>query len=93
MTTDYKEYSKIKKDFFKKHSLKKVDTSSMNEYGTYHKEYICEDGAIFYEVMEPEYCRQVVEFKGVPIEVEAKLFRTEYWSSDNVQSKYCYEKF
>lgn len=93
MTVDYKEYDKTRKEFFKKHTLDRVETSSMNEYGVYHKEYICEDGAIFYEVMGPEYCRQVIEFRGIPIEVEAKLFRTEYWSSDDAQSKYYYEKF
>ena len=95
MTVDYKEYTKDLQDFIKKHGKQgwEVQTSPMDEYGYYHKEYICNDGAIFYEVMGPEYCKQKVTVKMVEVEVEIKLFRTEYWSSDNASSKFYYEKF
>lgn len=93
MTTNYDEYTKTKQAFLKKHRLDRVDTSSMDEYGTYHKEYICEDGGIFYEVMSPSYEKATVTVKGVAVEVEVKLFKTEYWNSDNAQSKFYYEKY
>lgn len=91
--TNNKEYEYEKYGFLRKHELKDVITSQMDEYGVYHKEYICEDGAIWYEVMSPVYEKDTVEIKRVQVEVEVKMLRTEYWSSDNAESKFYYEKF
>lgn len=92
---DYKEYQADLQKFLRKHGTKgwEVQTSLMDQYGVYHKEYICADGGIFYEVNGPEYAKETITVKMVTVEVEIKLFRTEYWSSDNASSKYHYEKF
>lgn len=94
MTVDIKIYDKEKREFFQKHDNDfSCDTSSMDEYGCYHKEYVFEDGAVWYEVMSPEYADYEVEVKLVKIHETIKMFRTEFWSSDNSSSKYYYEKF
>lgn len=97
MTVNYEEYGNAKHDFIKKHGNGewKVETSPMDEYGRYHKEYIFDDGAIWYEIMSPEYFKQEVEVAHtmVKVTVEIKMFRTEFWNSDNAQSKFYYEKF
>lgn len=97
MTVDYKEYMENKQEFIRKHGSGdwKVETSPMDEYGRYHKEYIFDDGAIWYEIMSPEWFKQKVEVAHtlVTVEVEVKMFRTEFWNSDNAQSKFYYEKF
>lgn len=91
---DYKEYSSNKQAFLERHNYEyRIETSSMNEYGVYHKEYICDDGAIFYEVMGPVYEKVTTEVHKVTITVDVKLFRTEYYSSDDAESKYYYERF
>ena len=80
--------------FFKKHKNDfEVQTSPMDECGVYHKEYVFTDGAIWYEVMSPEYVKQEVEIKLCKVTVEVKMFRTEFWSSDDSVSKFYYEKF
>ena len=64
MTVKFNEYNDDKNNFFKKHDYNfKCDTSSMDEYGHYHKEYVFEDGAIWYEAMSPEYVDYEVEVK------------------------------
>lgn len=99
MTVDYRTYDNEKQSFIKKHSQTnwKIETSSMDEYGRYHKEYVFEDGAIWYEVMSPEWFKMDVEveinFCKVKRTIEVKMFRTEFWSTDDSHSKYYYEEF
>lgn len=98
MTVKYEEYIQDKQAFFNKHDNEfTIQTSSMDEYSRYHKEYIFDDGAIWYESYSPEWFTQTVEVdvKGVAIktDVEVKLFRTEFWNTDNSSSKYYYEKY
>lgn len=94
MTVKFNEYNEDKNSFFKKHNYNfKCDTSSMDEYGRYHKEYVFEDGAVWYEVMSPTWQNVEVEVKLVKVVVKVKLLSTEFWSSDNASSKYYYEKF
>ena len=90
----YHEYSLEKRGFFERHDYDyQVETSPMDEYGVYHKEYICSDGAIWYERMSPEWVSETVEIKHATVKVEVKMFRTEFWSTDNAESKYYYEQF
>lgn len=98
MTVNYKTYDLIKTKFFRKHKHDfKIETSQMDSYGRYHKEYIFKDGAIWYE----SYSRveEVVETTTRIHEVEVKLentvefFRTEFWSTDDAESGYYYELF
>ena len=94
MTVTATRYRYERDMFFKKHKNDfELQTSPMDEYGTYHKEYVFTDGAIWYEVMSPEYVTQEVEVKLCKVTVEIKMFRTEFWSSDNASSKFYYEKF
>ncbi len=93
MVVTTKEYNKDKRDFLNRHGDFTVHTSSLDEYNSYHKEYVCEDGAVFYEVNGPEYVTIPVTVNLVDLDIEVELFRTEYWSSDNAKSKFCYEKY
>ena len=94
MTVSYKEYNEMKKNFFEKHDFDfKTNTSSLDEYNRYHKEYIFADGAMWYEVMSPEWEEVEAEVKYVKVKVSVKLFRTEFWSSDDATSRYYYEKY
>lgn len=91
---DYEKYSSDKKAFLEAHDYEyRVVTSPMDKYGTYHKEYVAEDGAIFYEIISQPAETVTVEIHKVTISVPVKFLRTEYWSSDDSSSKYYYEKF
>lgn len=91
------EYEKIKVAFLKKHKLDSVETSPMDEYGRYHKTYLCEDGQSWIEVNEPIYEKAIAETEihGVKIKLEQdiKFFRSEGWSTLDANSIYGYEKF
>lgn len=94
MTTTYNDYIEVKKAFFKKHNNEfTTHTSSLDEYNGYHKEYVFEDGAIWYEVNSIEYVEYEVEVKMVKIKEQAKMLRTEFWSSDDARSSYYYERY
>lgn len=94
MTVSYKEYNEDKKRFFKKHKNDfQCETSPMDGYGRYYKVYSFADGAQWYENMSPTYETAEVEIKMVTVKVEVKMFRTEYYSTDDSTSKYYYEKF
>lgn len=94
MTVTDVRYRYEREMFFRKHNCDfEVQTSQMDEYGMYHKEYIFADGAIWYEVMSPEYVKEEVNIKLCKVTVEVKMFRTEFWSSDDSVSKFYYEKF
>lgn len=88
-----KQYEEQKHAFLHKHDDWQVETSPMDSDGKYHKEYICTDGAIWYEIMRPVYETAEVTVKGVKVSVNVKLFETEGWSSDNAASIFYYEKF
>ena len=94
MTVKYAEYNAEKMEFFNNHKNDfKCDTSSMDQYGRYWKTYVFEDGAIWYEALSTEYIQQEIEVKCCKVNVEIKMFRTEFWSTDDSKSKYYYEKF
>ena len=94
MTVNYKEYEELRKRFFEKHNYDyRIETSVMDEYGNYHKEYIFEDDAIWYESYKHTYEKVEVEIKKVKVNVEVKLFCTEFWNTEDSKSKYFYEKF
>ena len=94
MTVKFNEYNDDKNNFFKKHDYNfECDTSPMDKYGRYHKEYVFEDGAVWYEAMSPDCIAYEVEVKMVKICETVKMLRTEFWSSDNASSKYYYERF
>lgn len=87
------EYAKEKISFLHRHNDWKVETSPMDEYGTYHKTYTCEDGAVWNEVIRPIWDSIYTEVRKVKVNIGIKLLETEGWNTDNAQSIYCYEKF
>lgn len=94
MTVTYKEYTEDKKNFFETHDYDFTTfTSQMDQYGRYYKTYNFADGAQWTEEMGPETVKKEIEVMKAKVEVEVKMFRTEYYSSDNASSKRYYEKF
>ena len=92
------EFYEMKSNFFKSHKgLETVSTSSMDEYGRYHKEYIASDGAMLYEVngpvwMDVEFTADVAGVTIRKIE-KMKFFQIEAWSSVNAHSEFYIEKW
>lgn len=93
-TATAQEYFDEKKAFFKKHHNDfTVDTSSMDEYDRWYKDYIFSDGAQWHECYSPVYEDGVALVKGVEIQIKGiKLLRTEYYSTE-AGSRYTYEKY
>ena len=93
MNTNYDTFWREKKDFCQNHdSDYTVCTSPMDEYGRWHKTYLFTDGAVWSELMTPEFETAYTEVHGVRVEVEVKMLKTEYWSTEQ-GSKYYWEKF
>lgn len=89
MIVPYSEYEKIKSAFFKKHKgLMKVNTSSLQN-GAYHKEYIASDGGVFFEVNSVEYVETVINLAKISV----KMFKTEFFNTDNSKSFLCYQSY
>ena len=90
---NYNEYMDAKRAFFKKHKgYTDVYTSSMDQYSRYSKIYTCDDNAQWTEEMSYETETVEIEVKGVRITTEVKLFRTEFYNTDNAESAFYYEK-
>ena len=85
------EYEEMKKSFFRRHKRDfQIDTrGSFAE--KYYKTYVFEDGAIWYEVMMRIYEGAEAEVHGIKIPVEVELTQTEFWSSDDSESRYYFE--
>ena len=93
-TVNYQEYTTLKDAFFKKHNYDfRIEISPMDEYGHYHKDYVFDDCAVWYEDMCPTFEQATVEIKKVNVNVEVKMLRTEFYSTDDATSHYYYEKF
>ena len=89
----YIEYEGEKLGFIGKHLKKsdyRIDTSPM-ENNCYHKEYVFEHGAVWYEVIFLIEEEIVVEVHGIRCVVTVKFNKTEYWSTDDGKSKFIYE--
>lgn len=87
----FDEYENDKKEFFRKHKNDFRCETSNGSAEYYNKTYVFDDGAIWYEVMRKVYENIKVEIYYISIPVEVELFQTEYWSSDNADSKVYYE--
>lgn len=86
-------YYKEQRDFFAKHGGSfTCSTSPLDEYDCYHKTYVFEDGAVWYETMSPVFETAYAEVYGIKYPVEVKLLRTEYWSNE-FGSRYHYDKY
>lgn len=87
-----KEYAQKKIDFLHEAGDWRVETSPMDEYGTYVKTYICNNGNVLTEVNRPVYETVDVVVKGVKVQTQVKLFESEMFSN-KFSSVYTYEKF
>lgn len=87
---NYETWTNDKINWMKKHDHEyRILTSSLDENGTYSKNYVSLDGrGEFCEVSRPVY--ETVEVKGVKVRV--KLLEVEYWT-ESEGSKYYYEAF
>lgn len=87
----YDEYEYDKKMFFRKHynDFQCETRGSSAEY--YIKTYTFVDNAVWYEIMQKKIVEQELEINYCHIKVDIELLETEYWNSDNSDSKYYYE--
>ena len=93
-SVDYKTYNKEKKNFMEAHNYNyRIETSPMDSTGTYHKDYLFEDGAQWHEVMRPTFETAEVEIKKVKCQVVVKMLETEYYNTETGTSSYYYERF
>lgn len=98
MTVDYRTYNDSKTKFFRKHKNDyHTETSAIDQYGTWHKEYTFSDGAVWYERYSSEseevQLTGVAHLIGISETKIIKLFKTEFWNTDEAASKFLYEKF
>ena len=88
-----KEYEKEKVEFLHSHKDWNVITSPMDENGKYHKEYVCDNGDIWFEICKPYEDTVETEINRCKLNVDVTLFETEFWSTSDSVSKFYYEPF
>lgn len=94
MTKDYESYAGEKQGFFTKHHNHYIlNVSDRDEYNYYYKEYYFDDGSMWYEIKGPVIERVKCRVHGLQIETDVKLYRTQYWSTDNTIFQCYYEKY
>lgn len=86
-------YGIHKSEFLLRHGDFKIITSGLDDAQRYRKAYVCEDDAVWTEINGPEDVTEEVYVKGVPVLVTVKLFRTEFWSTDDSRSRYTYSNY
>ena len=94
MIVKYDEYIHDRELFFKtkhKSDFRLENTGSSAEY--YRKTYSFEDGAVWYEVSRKIYEEKEIEVYLCSTRVTVELLETEYWNSDNADSKKYYENW
>lgn len=92
MTYDENIYKQIKDEFMAKHTCeRKVYTSPLVD-NKYHKDYCYSDGANWSEITELVEEVVVVVVHSIRTKVTVKLWKTEYFSTDDSKSRYYYEK-
>lgn len=89
----YDEYNSDKIAFFKRHDndfeLQTEGTSA--EY--YRKTYSFSDEAVWYEVSRKVYIPIEQKVRLVDVKIDVELLETEYYNSQESESKYYYEKW
>ena len=87
----FSEMDEDKKRFFHKHDNDFTIETSGNSAEYYRKTYSFVDGSNWYEVSRKVFIKTQLEHYKCLIEVE--LLETEYWSSDDSESKYYYSSW
>lgn len=92
-TVTYNEYNEAKMSFFDRHDhTYKTSTSPMID-DVWHKEYVFEDGAIWYERYEHVYIPVTVDVMRCKVDVEVEMLKNEFWSTDNSKSREVYSQW
>lgn len=88
---DEHQYDEYKRRFFSKHNndFQCETEGSSAEY--YHKTYVFADGATRYEVMQKKTVVAQAHYLNVEFPAEVEVMETEFWSSDDSESKYWYQ--
>lgn len=92
MTYEENIYNQMKSDFMNKHKgALKIYTKPL-EYNRYYKDYCFQDGATWSEISW--LVEEVVEvmIRNIKTRVSVKLWKVEYFSTDDSKSRYYYEK-
>lgn len=96
MLVNYQEYEKFKLEFLQSHDndFKIVEHPSQSSVSAYCKEYVCTDGAIFYEIIELDatYNMQVGNTPLGAITTLVSCTMIEGWSTNDSISRVYYEK-
>ena len=93
MTVSYELYNTEKAEFFKKHDFDYTLHTSESVNGCYHKEYAFEDGAVFFESMAKVVESHTIEAHGIKTTVNVDYMRTEYWTTDDANTKAVFENW
>lgn len=89
----YSDYDNIKKDFFRKHKNDFTIDTTGNSAEYYRKTYVFNDGAIWYEVMTKVTQKVEITVNLCDVKVYVDLMQTEFWSTDESNSSFYYEKW
>lgn len=93
-TVTFAEFDKEYTAFAIKHNRK----AERREYtdlvdGLIRKMVCWSDGATWWEITETNYSEEVeIEVHGIKVTVNVPLRKTEYWSTEDSESKYFYER-
>jgi hypothetical protein len=88
-----KEYSDQKAAFFKKHCDDRGAIESGRIEGeTIYKTQSFYDGHHWEEITVPVYETVEIEKHDIKFIMRVKFYRTEFWDSENLNSRYLYEK-
>ena len=88
---DDTEYNELKHRFFSNHNNDFQCETEGTSAEYYRKTYIFTDGAIWYEVMQKKTIDAKAKVYNIEVPTEVDVFETEFWSSSDAESKYCYE--
>ena len=87
--TTIAEYNERKKKFFANHACENVKETRFGNM----KYFNMEDGATWYEFNSAVDKEILGEVHGVPYRFVVSLYKTEYWSTDDGNSRVVYDKF
>lgn len=94
MEVTYEIYNDDKNQFFTKHGWDfEVNTSSMEQDGTYGKTYAFKDNSAWFERMSPVTETVDVVIHGIKVETRVKLQKISYWTTDNSRERSYFERW
>ena len=93
LTMTMSEYNNQKAAFYRKHGKNRGGRERGHVEGeTIRKTVLFEDGHVWEEVTEPVYETAEIEKHGIKFIIKLKMYRTEFWNSEDSRSRYLYEK-